>query len=334
MNSSNFKSASGNTMDTFASPAPPPRDMAYLSTCPCYLYGVCSLLPPRSEGWSGGAQIDGKLEEEGGQPSDVYPYSPPGYMTFPNPAPVGTLGLPPIPPTPTVPVMTPSPSLIVVSPSSPSSPCSPPTKVPKRDEEEQDALHMMINGVENFQNESSAYPLQTSLPMPLPEVAAPPPFGYGPNGTSPQQFTEEGKLGVFGADGCWYSLAGINMNETDPNQHHLPAPPLQSSTPCYPYFPAPNHANVLPPPLHPFRDPAACVPPASTFGSLATSSPSSVSSLSYSTPPFSHSSSPSMPSEGGQNGILYYNHYQHLNIPTDVFGKPRLIASFKKEGQL
>lgn len=335
------KSVSGDMPDTLASSTPFTGDMAYRSTCPCYLYGVCPLLPV-SEGWDGMASREGKMEEEMGHPLDVYQYSPSSYLTynFPSPAPLANLHPTAIPANPTVPVVTPSPSLIVVSPSTPSSSSSPPIKVPRRDEEGHDQLNTMLNGVENIQNGSGGYPLWAPHPMLSPTT--PTPHNHIPNGTSPQLFTEESKLGMFGADGCWYSLASMqNMNGTDhPNQHpHLPAAQLASTlqkpSSFYPYFPSSSHAALLPTPSHSFSDPAMYIPPVSTFGSLATSSPSSSSSLSfYSTPPYSHGSSPNGLSEAGQNGVLYYNYYQHLNVPTDVFGKPRLISSVRKEGQL
>lgn len=330
----------GDLPETLTPPAPFTGDMAYRSTCPCYLYGVCPLLPV-SEGWDGMASREGKMEEEMGHPLDMYQYSPSTYLTynFPSPAPLANIH-PAISANPAVPVITPSPSLIVVNPSPPSSSSPPPIKVPLKDEEGQETLNTMLNGVENIQNGSGGYPLRAPPPMVSPTM--PTPLSHIPNGTSLQLFTEESKLGMFGADGCWYSLASMqNMTGTDhPNQHpHLPTAPLvstvQKPSPFYSYFPSSNHTALLPTQSHSFRDPPPYIPPVSTLGSLSTSSPSSSSSLSfYPTPPFSHGSPTSGLSEAGQNGVLYYNYYQHLNVPTDVFGKPRLISSVRKEGQL
>lgn len=340
----------GTDSTTVSSHAPPIGDIAYGSPCPCFLYGGCPMMP-MSNGWDGVESKEGKVEkgvEEGGHlPDYICQYPPPRYLSFPPP-PVPLTMPNAMSATHAVPAVTPSrSSLIVLSPSSPTSSTeSTPTKVSKKKYRGPDSPSSQPNGLEKYQEVNGHFPPgpppapPTHSTVPAAGVAMPYPLGHGPAGTPPHLFTEESKMGVFGTDGCWYSLANMhNMNRPDHQNHHhhqLPAGPLSSSlhkaSLCFPYF-NPSPTTLIPPLTHPYQDPTMYIPPTSSE-SLAPSPPSASSFSAYPMSPFGLNSSSNGQCEAEADGLLYYNYYQHLNVPTDVFGKPHLLSTVKKEGKM
>lgn len=305
-------------------------DITYSSPCTCFLYGMCPVLPV-SEGWErivGEAKGKGDEErrvDEVGQPPDyIYHYPPSGYLPFPH---VHTASPHPTPAAaPTAPII-----LVSPSPSSPPPTTAPSTPIPytvtslKNEEEPQEGSDTVHNVTTPYEETNGQCP---SSPPPPPPPAAP--QHIPSNSTYAQPFMEENKVGVYGADCCWYSLAATHNGSGAEHLSTITSSPHKASV----YLPCihPDSAVLLPPPHDPAtlipssHDPISYIPTATVVSSTSSSSSSSS--------PFTHSSLLNGKNELSQNGVLYYNYFQHLNLPVDVFGKPRLLTSVKKEGKM
>lgn len=290
-------------------------------TCTCYVYGMCTV-PVSPEGWervvmeAGGKEPGERKVEEEGQPNDyMYRYHMPGYLPFPH---VYTASAPHnlLPPAAGASATN---SLILLTPatSSPSSTKSIPDPLtpPKSDggvlEDPGTRSHEEMNG-----HPPPAAPLQqpplTAVPQPMPVNGA----------TYTYSFLDDSKAGVFGGDSPWYSLASAHNGVAADNL------PMKASV-YYPYIQ---------------QDPATFFPTSSYFPDTSMTSPmpmppSSIPSSTLPPPAFPMSSNTqSLPLNGRSvpksDGVVFYNHYQHPNLPEDMFGKPHLLPSFKTEGKM
>ncbi|XP_063888419.1 uncharacterized protein LOC135115504 isoform X1 [Scylla paramamosain] len=297
---------------------PAPGDIANGKTCTCFMYGMCPLAIS-SESWErvvgeAGGKGDAEKKMEDGQPLDyMYHYHMSGYLPFPH---VYTASAPhhmSLPAAAAAPATSP---LILLTPatSSPSSTKSIPNSLTsqKNDGEEVHEDHGTRSHEEMNGHSSPAAALQPPLaavPQPVPA-----------NGTYSYSFLDDSKAGVFGADGCLYSFPTAHNGMAADHSSPIKAPVY------YPY-------------MH--QDPATFIPTPSYIPDTSMASPVPSSSISSSTPssafPISshiQSSALNGRSVFKSDGILYYNHYQHPNLPIDMFGKPQLLVSTKTEGKM
>ena len=351
-------------------------DVTYGNPCTCYMYGVCSVVPV-PEDWERVASEDKGVEEGGQLVEYMYHYSPPAYLpipqvhagnthitsippptvsvpysvpypvpdSVPNTIPASVPNLAPAPaivsvPLPSAPTATSASPLILVNPltSSPSSAAA----APHKKEEIIQRNHTPYNGI------GSPEEANLQLPSPFPPFSTPPQHLY-PIGSYDNFFMDENKTGIYGDNGCWYSLAGIKNNFVTPD--HLPILPH----PRHPRFENCKNSTYM------YKQPDQIslglhVEPISSVLTNAhyqftnktpipltsmTSNGSTSPSTSSSTPPSAssirtviHQQSSVKEEEEIQGGVMYYNHYQHLDLPMYVLGKPPLINFNKKEGRM
>ncbi|XP_045106471.1 uncharacterized protein LOC123501602 isoform X2 [Portunus trituberculatus] len=297
---------------------PGPGDMPYGSDGPCFVYGMCPM-PVPTEGWermvgeAGGKEIAERKIEEGIQLTDyMYQYHVPGYLPYSHLYTASPQHMFP-PDAATAPPASP---MILLTPatSSPSSTKSIPNSLTSLKNEGEEVLEGSgTKSYEEMNGRSPPVAAGTGAPQPpLHAIPQPVPFG----GAYPYPFLDD-KAGVIGGDSYWYSLA---------NGHIAADPSTPMKTPLYYSC------------MH--QEPAAFMPTTPSYipdtSVIPPTPPPSISSIPQSAIPFSPPTQSLVLKKSvfKSDDILFYNHYQHLNLPMDMFGKPHLLTSTKSEGKL
>ncbi|XP_045609500.1 uncharacterized protein [Procambarus clarkii] len=128
--------------------------------------------------------------------------------------------------------------------------------------------------------------------------------------------TDSRDIGVFGVDGCWYPVVNLSANDsgvdvTTPESFHQSEPPLRKQPQeCQQY-------NI-------WKRPASFNP-----SLLSRRTPASVTD----TRSFSRLQKP-RPQPSKSTPLPFYNLYHHLDLPTNILGRPRLLHTLRKDGQL
>ena len=295
--------ANGHVSGSFVAPTPKPGPG---SDGACFVYGMYPV-PVPSEEWErmvgevGGENAEGKKEEGVLLNDYMYHYHHiPSYVPYSH---VYTASAPQhVFPPDAAAAAPPASPLILLTPatSSPSSTKSIPNSLSLKNEVEmhEDSVtksHEGMNGHFSPIVGAAPQPPLTAVPQPVPA-----------HGTYTYSLPDE-KTGMIGGDNYLYALAEAHNMAPDPYTYMCQEPTTFPTT-------SSNMPDILVPPT----------------------SPPSISS----TPPSAIPLSSCTRSRGLKKNMCksedfqFYNHYQHLDLPKDMFGKPQLLTSLKTEGKL